>query len=127
VIAGDHGEAFGQHDGNYGHSLFIYDENVHVPYIIAAPQLIESELRVQRPVSLIDTAPTILELLGVDVPPEYEGNSMLDGVSRISLFSTDYSLSLFGLRDGCWKYVYEPEYSGRSSSISAMMPARAGI
>jgi len=108
VIAGDHGEAFGQHDGNYGHSLFIYDENVRVPYIIAAPKLIESELRVQRPVSLIDTAPTILELLGLEIPSAYEGHSMLDGVSRMSLFSTDYSLSLFGLRDGCWKYVYEP-------------------
>ena len=28
VIYGDHGEAFGQHEGNRGHTLFIYDENV---------------------------------------------------------------------------------------------------
>jgi arylsulfatase A-like enzyme len=58
---------------------------------------------------LIDTAPTILELLGLEIPVGFEGHSMLDGVSRMSLFSTDYSLSLFGLRDGCWKYVYEPD------------------
>src|SRR4029078_8596656 len=25
VILGDHGEAFGQHDGNVGHTQFIYD------------------------------------------------------------------------------------------------------
>ena len=108
VIAGDHGEAFGQHDGNYGHSLFIYDENVRVPYFIVAPKLINNEVRVQRSVSLIDTAPTIFELLGIDVPAAYEGYSMLDGVNRLSLLSTDYSLALLGLRDGCWKYVYEP-------------------
>jgi hypothetical protein len=31
----------------------------------------------------------------------------------VALFYTDYSLSLMGLRDGCWKYIYELE-SGRS-------------
>ena len=37
VVYGDHGEAFGQHDGNSGHSLFIYDENVRVPLMIRVP------------------------------------------------------------------------------------------
>src|SRR5262249_4537003 len=27
VIFGDHGQAFGRHQGNYGHSLFLYEEN----------------------------------------------------------------------------------------------------
>ena len=40
VIQGDHGEAFGQHADNVAHSLFIYDENVRIPYLIAAPGLI---------------------------------------------------------------------------------------
>ena len=31
----------------------------------------------------------------------------------MALFYTDYSLSLMGLRDGCWKYIYELE-SARS-------------
>jgi hypothetical protein len=26
VILGDHGEAFGQHEGNFGHTLFVYEE-----------------------------------------------------------------------------------------------------
>jgi len=39
VIYGDHGEAFHQHPGNYGHTFFLYDENVHVPFLIAAPGL----------------------------------------------------------------------------------------
>ena len=113
VIFGDHGEAFGQHDGNFGHSLFLYDENIRVPYLISAPGLIKDSLEVTRPISLIDTAPTILDLLGVPVPNEYQGLSALRSRSAMSLFYTDYSLTLMGLRDGRWKYLYEME-SGRS-------------
>ena len=37
VVVGDHGEAFGQHDGNFGHSLFIFEENIRVPLFFALP------------------------------------------------------------------------------------------
>jgi phosphoglycerol transferase MdoB-like AlkP superfamily enzyme len=113
VIFGDHGEAFGQHDGNFGHSLFLYDENIRVPYLVAAPGLIKDSLQVTRPISLIDTAPTILDMLGVTAPGEYQGLSSLRARSTMVLFYTDYSLTLMGLRDGPWKYLYEME-SGRS-------------
>jgi lipoteichoic acid synthase len=113
VIFGDHGEAFGQHEGNYGHSLFLYEENIRVPYLVAAPGLFTEQVRVARPVSLVDTAPTILDLLGLPSPGTYQGGSMLEGCHRLALFYADYSLSFLGLRDGCWKYIYELE-SGRS-------------
>jgi arylsulfatase A-like enzyme len=113
VITGDHGEAFGQHDGNYGHTLFLYEENVHVPYVIAAPGLTQKPERVARVVSLIDTAPTVLDLLGVPAPDGYQGRSLLEDQTRMALFCTDYSLGFLGLRDGRWKLVYEME-SGRS-------------
>ena len=113
VIFGDHGEAFGQHDGNYGHSLFLYEENVRVPYLITAPGLITEQIRVTSPISLIDTAPTILDLLGLPIPEGYQGVTGLGGRSNVALFYTDYSLSLMGLRDGCWKFIYELD-SGRS-------------
>ena len=113
VIFGDHGQAFGQHEGNYGHSLFLYEENVRVPYLIVAPGLITAERRVSRPISLIDTAPTILNLIGSTLPSEFQGSTALAPDVKMPLFSTDYSLSLMGLRDGCWKYIYEMD-SGRS-------------
>jgi hypothetical protein len=113
VIFGDHGQAFGQHEGNYGHSLLVYDENIHVPYLIAAPGLINEQERVKRTISLIDTAPTILDLIGVSSPTGYQGRTALEDGPRMALFCTDYSLSLMGLRDGCWKYIYESD-SGRS-------------
>ena len=113
VIFGDHGEAFGQHEGNFAHTFFIYDENVRVPFVIAAPASIRAPMRVTRPASLIDTAPTILDLLGLKAPADYQGHSLLDKPEPMALFFTDYSLGWLGLRDGSWKFICELE-SGRA-------------
>jgi arylsulfatase A-like enzyme len=107
VILGDHGEAFGQHEGNYGHTLLIYDENVRVPFLIVAPGMIEGPRRFRRVVSLIDTGPTVLDLLGLPIPAGVQGQSLLEPRGRMALFCTDYSLGLVGLRDGRWKTSYE--------------------
>lgn len=109
VIFGDHGEAFGQHPGNFAHTLFIYEENVRVPYLILAPGAIAEATRVQRPASAVDTAPTILDLLGLSLPADFQGSSLLDPRPRMALFFTDYSLGWLGLADGCWKYLYQLE------------------
>lgn len=113
AFMGDHGEAFGQHEGNYGHTLSIYEENIRVPFIIAAPGLFAGQTMLNRTVSLIDTAPTILSLVGLPIPDNYQGRSLLSGEDGMALFFTDYSLGWLGLRDGRWKYVYELE-AGRS-------------
>jgi phosphoglycerol transferase MdoB-like AlkP superfamily enzyme len=113
IIFGDHGEAFGQHVGNFGHTLFLYEENVRVPYLIVAPGLLRRQIRIGRTASLIDTAPTILDLLGLPIPEDYQGSSLLQRSSQMALFLTDYSLGFLGLRDGRWKFIYELE-SGRA-------------
>ena len=113
IVLGDHGEALGQHEGNYGHTFFLYEENVRVPFVIAVPGILDRQQRSRTIVSLVDTAPTILDVLGISSPALYQGHSALDGQARMALFFTDYSLGLVGLRDGRWKFVYELE-SGRS-------------
>lgn len=107
VIYGDHGEAFHQHEGNYGHTFFLYEENIHVPFLIAVPGVRRGQERARKVVSLVDTAPTILDLMGIPPPKNYQGRTMLDGGRRMALFFADYSLGLLGLRDGPWKFVYE--------------------
>jgi hypothetical protein len=113
VIFGDHGEAFGEHPGNVGHTLALYEENVRVPFLVAAPGLTGSAVRVGRVASLVDTAPTVLDLLGLPAPAGWQGRSLLDPAPGMALFCTDYSLGLLGLRDGRWKLIHELE-SGRS-------------
>jgi arylsulfatase A-like enzyme len=112
ILCGDHGQAFGQHPGNFGHTLFLYEENVRVPLIVAAPSLIGAR-RIKRVASLVDTMPTVLDLLGVTLPEGRQGHSLLQGPERMALFCTDYSLGLLGLRDGRWKIIHELE-TGRS-------------
>jgi sulfatase-like protein len=113
IVLGDHGEAFGQHEGNYGHTFHLYEENVRVPLLVAAPGLFPQQRRSRRVVSLIDTAPTVLELAGVRQPSGHQGASVLHGDPRMALFFADYSLGMLGLRDGSTKFIYELD-SGRA-------------
>jgi len=113
IVLGDHGEAFGQHEGNYGHTFHLYEENVHVPFLVAAPGVVPHQLRPRQVVSLVDTAPTLLDLVGLRATANYQGKSMLDGTPRMALFFADYSLGMLGLRDGARKFIYELD-SGRS-------------
>ncbi|MGH7469228.1 MAG: sulfatase, partial [Longimicrobiales bacterium] len=109
VVVGDHGEAFGQHAGNYGHNLALYDENVRVPLILSLPKGKARAERVPTTASVLDLAPTMLDLLGVTPPVPFQGESLLDGRERMALFFTDYSLGLLGVRDGCLKLIHELE------------------
>jgi phosphoglycerol transferase MdoB-like AlkP superfamily enzyme len=112
IVFGDHGEAFGQHDGNFGHTFQIFEENVRVPFIVSTPGLIARQVRNRSIVSLIDTAPTILDAIGAASPAIYQGRSMFERSPRAAFFFTDYSLGLLGLRDGRFKTIYELD-SGR--------------
>jgi hypothetical protein len=107
VILGDHGEAFGEHPGNVGHTLALYEENVRVPLLFAAPGLWHTPLRTSKTASLVDVAPTVLDLLGLPEPAMWQGRSLLDPSPGLALFGTDYSLGLLGLRDGRWKCIHE--------------------
>jgi hypothetical protein len=107
VVYGDHGEAFGEHPGNFAHTLFIHEENVRIPLVIAAPGAVAQPVRLSRVASVIDIAPTVLDLLGLPAQALHQGSSLLPAESRIALFYTDYSIGWLGLRDDCWKYLYE--------------------
>ncbi len=113
LIFGDHAEAFEQHPSNIGHTMFLYEENVRIPYLIVAPGLIDEPIRVTGVVSQIDTAPTVLDLMGLSRPAAYQGRSLLNPELGMALFCTDYSQALLGLRDERWKFIHDLD-SGRS-------------
>lgn len=73
-VTADHGDAFGEH-GRFGHNT-VYDELLHVPLIIAGPG-IEGGTVIKQQVSLIDLAPTIVELAGLKSPSSFQGRSLL--------------------------------------------------
>ncbi|MEW6074498.1 MAG: sulfatase [Planctomycetota bacterium] len=75
VLAGDHGEEFLEH-GGFGHASTLYEELVHVPLVLWAPDLAPARIPAQIP--LVDVFPTLLELLGVaaHAPPGLQGTSL---------------------------------------------------
>jgi len=75
LVTSDHGEAFGEH-GMIRHGFELWDELVRVPLLLCVPGAPPSRIAVPR--SLIDLAPTVLELLDVPAPPgELRGVSLL--------------------------------------------------
>ncbi|MBL8842782.1 MAG: sulfatase [Planctomycetes bacterium] len=74
VITADHGESLGEHDYFFEHGRFPYDDCQRVPLIIHHP---EWPVRtVDAPVALMDLAPTLLELLGLQPGWQFEGHSL---------------------------------------------------
>ena len=78
VLTSDHGEAFGEH-GVAGHGYSVFAEEVQVPLIFRwnAAQAAGSGQRSSELARQIDVLPTILDLLGISVPPAVEGVSLL--------------------------------------------------
>ena len=68
VVTADHGESFLEHD-NLRHCRSLYDEELRVPLLVRLPAASAARARrVDRPVALLDLAPTLLDYAGVEVP-----------------------------------------------------------
>lgn len=75
IYVSDHGEHAG-YRGYFGKNTF-YDSSVHIPMLFAGCG-ISKNLRKQGPVSLMDIAPTILELAQSVALPQQDGISLVD-------------------------------------------------
>jgi len=106
IITGDHGEAFGQH-GQRGHGADVYQENVHVPLIMTNPALTQQVIG-EVVGGHIDIAPTVFDVLGLPLPPTWQGHSLLapDRPPRTYFFATWTGLK-FGYREGQRKFTFD--------------------
>jgi arylsulfatase A-like enzyme/Flp pilus assembly protein TadD len=80
AVMADHGEALGQH-GESTHGIFLYDETIHVPLIIKLPGdhlpgKLQAGKRIDSRVRLVDVLPTILQVAGLEVPRQVQGQSL---------------------------------------------------
>ncbi len=75
VLCGDHGESLGEH-GEKTHGFFIYNATMHVPLIIRLPENAAART-VADPVSLVDLTPTVLSAVGLEIPSQVQGRSLL--------------------------------------------------
>ncbi len=76
LMFGDHGEGLGEH-GEQTHSTFLYNSTVHVPLILSLPEADSLRAKVvDTPVSLVDVAPTLAALAGVEPPAGCQGTAL---------------------------------------------------
>lgn len=120
VVAGDHGEAFGE-KVEEGHGLFLYEMSVRVPMIISAPGNLPVNRVEKSVVSLIDIFPTVLDCFSIEPVPEVDGKSLLSLLSSRRPKNRDVYLETFyprenyswselvGLVSDGWKYIQAPK------------------
>jgi arylsulfatase A-like enzyme/Tfp pilus assembly protein PilF len=117
----DHGEALGDH-GEKTHGVFLYDETIRVPLLFKLPGEKFAGQRVKARVSLLDVAPTILDLTLGEMPSVTQGQSLvpmmgvkLPAADRTSFAESQYTQDGFGwsalkaLRTGNFLYVKAPQ------------------
>ncbi len=75
VITADHGESLYEH-GLVGHSS-LYDHDLLVPLVVAAPIDASRGRRVAQQVRSVDIAPTLAELAGLPAESEIDGRSLV--------------------------------------------------
>jgi arylsulfatase A-like enzyme len=75
IIAGDHGEQFGEHSLMY-HGNSLYLPALHVPLIVSLPSRVPSGVVVSETVSLRDLPATVFDLLRLQPQADFPGSSL---------------------------------------------------
>jgi arylsulfatase A-like enzyme len=76
VVAADHGEAFLER-GFEGHAREVYPETTEVPFILSFPFRLEPGVVIDARTRNVDIWPTLLDLLGLEVPQGIDGRSLV--------------------------------------------------
>ncbi len=89
VLASDHGHGLADHPGiprGHLHGYLLYGTHLHVPLVFWHSRGALAPRVVEQPVRNLDLVPTLLDLLGLPLPPG------LDGVSLVPLLAGERSV-----------------------------------
>jgi arylsulfatase A-like enzyme len=110
VLTSDHGEEFHEH-GGWWHGTTLYDEQIRVPLILKhagnGPAGHSPGSRIAGVARLLDVAPTILDLAGLEAPPAMQGVSLARSTPGKESFSEEdfEGNRLRSLRGATWKLI----------------------
>jgi len=114
IFLSDHGEGLGEH-GEDEHGIFLYREAIRVPLFVKLPGS-HTARHERRAAALIDVFPTVVKVIGGEVPRGLPGSSLLAGGKAAgSIYSeTLYPRfhlgwsDLASLADGRFHYIHAP-------------------
>jgi arylsulfatase A-like enzyme len=120
IFMSDHGEMLGDH-GLILKGAYFYEGLVHVPLIISWPGTILQNVRCDALVELVDIAPTLLELTGVEIPYSMQGQSLYpiltgqsDPTKHKDHVYCEYYYALLGSHDHIYATMY---YDGKHKIV----------
>jgi arylsulfatase A-like enzyme len=123
IFTSDHGEEFGEHGVVGWHSHTLYDELLRVPLVIRFPDELAAGSTVDAQVRLLDIAPTITTVCGVEVPATFAGvdlRRVIDGqatplpaLSQLDLPAGERAISMRTLN---WKLYPRAAMTGNPFS-----------
>jgi arylsulfatase A-like enzyme len=128
VVTADHGESLGEHGYYLEHGRLPYQPSGHVPLIVWAPERLPAGRVVADPVGLLDLSRTLLELAELEVPPSFEGHSLLASMRaepgarpppHVFMESGESAPSQLTVREGSWKLVRVQSKTDRESMAGA--------
>lgn len=81
IFHSDHGEYLGEHGIYFNHGGHVYEGSLRIPLLLKLPKrgfrLRPPPARSARLVSVMDIAPTVLDVVGLPIPEDYQGHSLL--------------------------------------------------
>ncbi len=104
AITGDHGEAFGEHPGNFAHKNAIYEENIRTFLLLSHPAL-GTSIASNRIASSGDIYATLAALAGFEAKTPGIALTTRDFPARAVFFTKGAFPEQWGLRDGKWKFI----------------------
>ena len=122
IVTSDHGEAFNEH-GLWMHGIDPYQQVIRVPLIIRFPSLVPAGRVVDENVQLIDIAPTILHMIGLQPEDDFQGLSLLPLIKKqnIDMYKNrtvfTESKSKVALIDGKYKFIMNRPVNRDASGI----------
>ena len=75
ILTSEHGDQMGDH--NILQKSVLYEESVRVPMLMKVPWIESTKTRIEGRFSLVDLAPTVLDLIGADIPEQLHGRSRM--------------------------------------------------
>jgi len=144
VVIGDHGESLGEH-GELTHGIFLYDSTLHVPFILAGPDVPAGKV-IDDQVRSIDVMPTLLAFLNLSPGSEAQGVNLWPLIQQGTRVRSNYAYcetlyprtymgwsELRAMRTDQWKLIVAPHpelYSlardpGETQNLISRFPADA--
>ncbi len=141
LVTADHGEELDEHQHWFDHHG-LYDTNIHIPLIVRCPSLLPADVRIGGLTTMLDLAPTILDLLDLGeaaIAESMTGSSLVPLVNSpasTARGTTDYIhitentwMKKRGIRTHRWKLIVPletPDIHGNSDIELYNLPEDPG-